>query len=82
MSSTPAQFRDAPIFDADQHMYETPEALTKFLPQRYSRAVQFAQFGRHTRIVINNRVSDFIPNPTFIPSPGCVENAGSAEKCE
>ena len=59
------QFTGAPIFDADQHMYETPEALTKYLPERYGRAVQYAQFGRQTRIVINNRVSDFIPNPTF-----------------
>ncbi|ORA33069.1 hypothetical protein BST13_20850 [Mycobacterium aquaticum] len=32
------QFRDAPIFDADQHMYETADALTKFLPEKYSRA--------------------------------------------
>jgi len=29
------QFRDAPIFDADQHMYETAAALTKFLPEKY-----------------------------------------------
>ena len=59
------QFTEAPIFDADQHMYETPDSLTKYLPEKYSRAVQFAQFGRQTRIVINNRVNDFIPNPTF-----------------
>ena len=30
------QFRDAPIFDADQHMYETAAALKKFLPEKYS----------------------------------------------
>jgi len=42
---TMTQFIGAPIFDADQHMYETPESLTKFLPDKYSRAVQFAQFG-------------------------------------
>ena len=55
------QFTEAPIFDADQHMYETPDSLTKYLPEKYSRAVQFAPFGRQTRIVINNRVNDFIP---------------------
>ena len=33
------QFNEAPIFDADQHMYETPEALTKYLPERYRNAV-------------------------------------------
>jgi predicted TIM-barrel fold metal-dependent hydrolase len=69
------QFRDAPIFDADQHMYETGDALIKFLPEKYSRAVQYAQFGRQTRVVINNRVTDFIPNPTFerVAAPGAHE---------
>ena len=41
---TQTQFKEAPIFDADQHMYETPESLTKFLPEKYSRAVQYAQW--------------------------------------
>lgn len=69
---TTTQFTGAPIFDADQHMYETADALTRYLPHKYSRAVQFAQIGRQTRIVINNRVNDFIPNPTFerVAAPG------------
>jgi hypothetical protein len=29
-----AHFTEAPIFDADQHMYETAESLTKNLPER------------------------------------------------
>jgi hypothetical protein len=41
-----APFTGAPIFDADQRMYETPDSLKKYLPEKYSRAVQFAQFGR------------------------------------
>ncbi len=57
------QFGDAPIFDADQHMYETGDALTKFLPEKYSRAVQYAQIGRQTRVVINNRVHRLHPQP-------------------
>jgi predicted TIM-barrel fold metal-dependent hydrolase len=78
------QFRDAPIFDADQHMYETADALTKFLPEKYSRAVQYAQFGRQTRIVINNRVTDFIPNPTFerVAAPGAHEKFFAGENTE
>lgn len=59
------QFTGAPIFNADQHKYEAPDSLTKHLPEKYSKAVQFAQFGRQTRIVINGKVTDFIPNPTF-----------------
>jgi hypothetical protein len=70
---TSAPFRDAPIFDADQHMYETAEALTKFLPEKYRYAVQYEAFGRQTRIVINNRVSDFIPNPSVQRLRGSTE---------
>ena len=78
------QFTEAPIFDADQHMYETPDSLTKYLPEKYSRAVQFAPFGRQTRIVINNRVNDFIPNPTFerVAAPGGHEKFFAGENTE
>lgn len=78
------QFRQAPIFDADQHMYETAEALVKFLPDRYRRAVQYAQIGRQTRVVINNRVTDFIPNPTFerVAAPGAHEKFFAGENTE
>jgi hypothetical protein len=30
-----------PIFDADNHLYEPPEALTKFLPKEYKDFVQY-----------------------------------------
>jgi predicted TIM-barrel fold metal-dependent hydrolase len=78
------QFTEAPIFDADQHMYETPESLTKYLPEKYSRAVQLAQIGKQTRIVINNRVNDFIPNPTFerVAAPGAHEKFFAGENTE
>jgi hypothetical protein len=78
------QFTGAPIFDADQHMYETPDSLTKYLPEKYSRAVQFAQIGRQTRIVINNKVNAFIPNPTFerVAAPGAHEKFFAGENAE
>lgn len=78
------QFMDAPIFDADQHMYETVDALTKFLPEAYRHAVQYAQIGRHARIVINNKVTDFIPNPTFerVAAPGAHEKFFAGENTE
>jgi len=65
-------------------MYETPDSLTKYLPEKYSRAVQFAQFGRQTRIVINNKVTDFIPNPTFerVAAPGAHEKFFAGENTE
>ena len=78
------RFTEAPIFDADQHMYETPDSLTKYLPEKYSRAVQFAQIGRQTRIVINNKINDFIPNPTFerVAAPGAHEKFFAGENTE
>ncbi|WP_445168593.1 amidohydrolase family protein [Mycolicibacterium sp. Dal123E01] len=81
---TDTQLRDVPIFDADQHMYETPEALTRYLPERYRYAVQYAQMGRQTRLVINSRVSDFIPNPTFerVAAPGAHEKFFAGENTE
>ncbi|BBX05962.1 amidohydrolase family protein [Mycolicibacterium aichiense] len=81
---TGAQRRDVPIFDADQHMYETPEALTRYLPERYRYAVQYAQMGKQTRLVINSRVSDFIPNPTFerVAAPGAHEKFFAGENAE
>ena len=66
------QFKDAPIFDADQHMYETPDALTRYLPKEFQPKVQFVQIGKHTRIAILNKITDYMPNPTFerVAAPG------------
>ena len=78
------QFTDAPIFDADQHMYETPDALTKFLPAKYKSAVQFVEIGHQTRISILGRIRDYIPNPTFdrVAAPGAWEAFFAAENHE
>ena len=35
----PTRFLDVPVFDADNHMYETKDALTKFLPYQYKGAI-------------------------------------------
>jgi predicted TIM-barrel fold metal-dependent hydrolase len=69
------QFTDAPIFDADQHMYETPDSITKHLPQQFRHAVQFVTIGRQTRVAINNKILDYIPNATFerVAAPGSHE---------
>ena len=56
-------------------MYETPEALTRYLPEEYRRDVQFVQVGRRTRIAILGKITEFIPNPTFerVAAPGAHE---------
>ena len=63
---------DFPIFDADNHMYETKDALTKFLPKQYAKAVQYVEVEGRTKIVVRGQISEYIPNPTFdvVAAPG------------
>jgi predicted TIM-barrel fold metal-dependent hydrolase len=67
---------DVPVFDADNHMYETKEALTKFLPERHRNAVDYVDVRGRTKIVVRGRISDYIPNPTFdvVARPGAQED--------
>lgn len=63
------------VFDADNHLYETKDALLRHLPERYSKAVQYVEVNGRTKIVIQGTISDFIPNPTFdvVAAPGAQE---------
>ncbi|GAA3209847.1 amidohydrolase family protein [Actinocorallia longicatena] len=65
-----------PVFDADNHLYETEEALTKYLPEGYGNAVQYVNVNGRTKIAIRGRISEFIPNPTFevVARPGAQED--------
>ncbi len=64
-----------PIFDADNHMYETADALTKFLPREYKDVVQYVQVNGRTKVAIKGQISNYIPNPTFnkVAPPGALE---------
>ena len=64
-----------PVFDADNHLYETKDAFTKFLPDRYRGAVDYVEVRGRTKIVIKGTISDYIPNPTFevVAAPGAME---------
>ena len=39
-------------FDADNHLYETQDALTKFLPPEYEGAVKYVEVGGRTKLAI------------------------------
>jgi predicted TIM-barrel fold metal-dependent hydrolase len=71
----PSRQLDFPVFDADNHMYETPDALTKFLPESHAGLVQYVQVNGRTKIAVKGRISDYIPNPTFekVAAPGAQE---------
>ncbi|HWD55549.1 MAG TPA: amidohydrolase family protein [Acidimicrobiales bacterium] len=66
---------DFPVFDADNHMYETTDAFTKFLPAQYEGLVKYVQVNGRTKIAVRNLISDYIPNPTFevVGRPGAQE---------
>ena len=64
-----------PLFDADNHLYETQDAFTRFLPRQYASAVQYVQLNGRTKIAIRGQISEYIPNPTFevVARPGAME---------
>ncbi len=54
-----------PTFDSDNHLYENQDALTKFLPPEYQGIIRYVDVGGRTKLAIQDRISDYIPNPTF-----------------
>jgi predicted TIM-barrel fold metal-dependent hydrolase len=72
----PAKTLDIPVFDADNHLYETRDSLTKFLPDRYKSAIDYVDVRGRTKIVIRGQISNYIPNPTFdvVARPGAQED--------
>ena len=64
-----------PLFDADNHLYETEDALTRHLPEEYRGAIEYVQVRGRTKIAIRGQISEYIPNPTFevVARPGAME---------
>ncbi len=73
MNNSPIDF---PVNDADNHMYETTDAFTKFLPRGYEGLIKYVQVNGRTKIAVKNVISDYIPNPTFevVAKPGAQED--------
>jgi len=65
-----------PVFDGDNHLYETRDALTKFLPPEYGGAIRYVEVDGRTKIATMGQISDYIPNPTFdvVAAPGAQED--------
>src|SRR6476661_8922576 len=66
---------DFPVFDGDNHLYETQDAFTRHLPERYKGAIDYVDVRGRTKIVVRGTISEFIPNPTFevVARPGAQE---------
>jgi predicted TIM-barrel fold metal-dependent hydrolase len=54
-----------PVFDADNHMYENQDAMTKFLPAEYAGIIKYVDIGGRTKLAIKDQITNYIPNPTF-----------------
>jgi predicted TIM-barrel fold metal-dependent hydrolase len=65
-----------PVFDADNHLYETRDAFTLHLPERYKRAIEYVEVRGRTKILVKGTLSEYIPNPTFdvVARPGAQED--------
>ena len=64
------------LFDADNHLYETEDAFTRYLPKEYASAIQYVQLNGRKKIAIRGQISEYIPNPTFdvVARPGAWED--------
>jgi predicted TIM-barrel fold metal-dependent hydrolase len=66
---------DYPVYDSDNHLYETEEAFTRYLPEQYKYAIKYVQVNGRTKIAVRGQISEYIPNPTFevVARPGAQE---------
>ena len=64
-----------PVFDADNHLYETEDAFTRHLPDSHRDAIDYVEVRGRKKIVVRGTISDYIPNPTFevVARPGAQE---------
>lgn len=71
----PSRQLDFEVFDADNHLYETREALTRHLPDAYAGIIQYVEVNGRTKIAVRGQISEYIPNPTFdrVARPGAQE---------
>lgn len=63
---------DVAVFDADNHLYETEDALTRHLPPTHRDLFRFVEIKGRKKLVVRNTITEFIPNPTFevVAPPG------------
>lgn len=64
-----------PVYDADRHFYETPDAFLRHLPKAYKNEFQYVQVNNRTKLAVAGQLTEYIPNPTFevVAAPGSHE---------
>ncbi len=63
---------DFPVYDADNHLYETEDALTRHLPDALRHLFRFVELDCRKKLVVRGTITEFVPNPTFevVARPG------------
>ena len=54
-----------PVYDADNHLYETEDAFTRYLPSAHKKLFRFAELDGRKKLVVRDVITEFIPNPNF-----------------
>jgi predicted TIM-barrel fold metal-dependent hydrolase len=56
------------MYDADNHLYESTDAFTRYLPASRQRDFFWVTDDRgHRHVIVDGRLWDYLPNPTFDP---------------
>jgi len=55
------------ISDADQHFYEAPDSILKYLEPEHRHAFRWIEMDGKKRLLLNDRLYVLIPNPTYDP---------------
>lgn len=63
------------ISDADQHIYETQDAVTRHLDPAFRSAFRWVELDGRTSLLLNDKLYRLVPNPTYEPvaRPGSME---------
>ena len=72
------------MFDADNHLYETEDAFTRYLPSEHEGVIRYVQANGRTKIAVDDVISEYIPNPTFevVARPGAHADYFSGNNAE
>jgi predicted TIM-barrel fold metal-dependent hydrolase len=74
---------DYRMYDADNHLYETADAFTRYLPDHRRNDFYWTTDDRgHRHVILAGKVFDYLPNPTFDPIAvaGCLLDVFKGEK--
>jgi predicted TIM-barrel fold metal-dependent hydrolase len=75
---------DYGLYDADEHYYETHDALTRHLDPEFKRAIKWIDVSGRKTLLVNQKLLTVVPNPTYDPvgAPGSLEMYFRAENTE